>query len=247
MKTIIVTGASAGIGFGIAQLFLENGWNVVMNSSNQQNLKNAHESLRENKNALAIAGDVRDPQVGKKLVQAALDNFGQLDALINNAGIFSPKPFLESDENDLDGYYSVNLKGTFYCSQAAIEQMVKQGNGGAVINMGTVLVDHAIAGFPSAAAVASKGAIHALTRQLAAEFGGDNIRVNTISPGTIRSPLQSKIGVEDADGLAGLHLLKRIGETSDIAQTAYHLVNSDFITGATINVDGGHVSGHQFG
>lgn len=247
MKTIIVTGASAGIGLGVAQLFLENGWNVVMNSSNQQNLTSAYESLTENKNALIVAGDVRDPQVGKKLVQAALDNFGQLDALINNAGIFSPKPFLESDGHDLDGFYSVNLKGTFYCSQAAIEQMVKQGNGGAVINMGTVLVDHAIAGFPSAAAVASKGAIHALTRQLAAEFGGDNIRVNTISPGIIRSPLQSKIGVENADGLAGLHLLKRIGETSDIAQTAYHLVNSDFITGATINVDGGHVSGHQFG
>lgn len=247
MKTIIVTGASTGIGRNIASLFLEKGWNVVMNSSNQQNLDNAYKAFGQGKNAVMVVGDVSDPQTGKKLVQAAIDNFGQVDALVNNAGVFSPKPFLESDEQDLDHFLSINLKGTFYSSQAAISQMVKQGDGGAVVNMGTALVDHAIAGFPSTAAVASKGAIHALTRQLAAEFGSDNIRVNTISPGVIRSPLQSKIGVDNADGLAGLHLLQRIGETSDIAETAYHLVNSEFITGTTVNVDGGHVSGHQFG
>lgn len=247
MKTIIVTGASTGIGRNIAQVFLEKGWNVVMNSSNQQNLEEAYKAFRQSKNAVMVVGDVSEPETGKKLVQSALDNFGRVDALINNAGVFRPKPFLESDEQDLDQFLSVNLKGTFYCSQAAIGQMIKQGKGGAVINMGTVLVDHAIAGFPSGAAVASKGAIHALTRQLAAEFGGDNIRVNTIAPGIIRSPLQSKIGVANADGLAGLHLLQRIGETSDIAETAYHMVNSDFITGTTINIDGGHVSGHKFG
>ena len=109
------------------------------------------------------------------------------------------------------------------------------------------LVDHAIAGFPASAPVISKGGVHALTRQLAAEFGKDNIRVNTIAPGIIRSPLQGKIGVENADGLAGLHLLNRIGETSDIAEMTYQLATSNFITGEIINVDGGHVAGHLFG
>ena len=95
------------------------------------------------------------------------------------------------------------------------------------------------------AAVTSKGGIHALTKQLAAEFGKYNIRVNTIAPGIIRSPLQKKLGVEDADGLAGLHLLNRIGETSDIAESVYSLATSNFITGEILNVDGGHVAGHQ--
>ncbi len=116
--------------------------------------------------------------------------------------------------------------------------------GGAIINVGTVLVDHAIAGVPATAAVASKGAIHALTTQLAAEFGKDNIRVNTIAPGIIRTPMHARNGIEDADSLAGLHLLDRIGEPGEIANAALVLADSDFITGTVIKVDGGHVAGH---
>ena len=110
--------------------------------------------------------------------------------------------------------------------------------------MGTVLVDHAIAGFPATAPITSKGAIHALTRQLASEFGKNNIRVNTIAPGIIRSPLQGKMGVDDADSLAGLHLLDRIGEPKEVAEAAYYLATSDFVTGETLNVAGGHTVGH---
>ena len=110
--------------------------------------------------------------------------------------------------------------------------------------MGTVLVDHAIAGFPASAAVSSKGAIHTFTKQLAVEYGKDNIKVNTISPGIIRSPLQGKIGVDNADSLAGLHLLNRVGEPEEIAQAAYYLANADFVTGETINAAGGHTVGH---
>lgn len=149
-------------------------------------------------------------------------------------------------EAELDRFLQINLKGTFFTTQAAIPALLKNG-GGSVINIGTVLVDHAIAGFPAAAPVASKGGIHALTKQLAAEFGSQNIRVNTISPGIIRSPLQAKIGVENADALAGLHLLQRIGEGEDIAEMAYFLTQSSFITGEILNVDGGHVAGHLFG
>ncbi|TAI46988.1 SDR family NAD(P)-dependent oxidoreductase [Flagellimonas allohymeniacidonis] len=242
-QTVIITGASTGIGKGITSYFLEKGSNVVMNSSNEENLKKTYESLGAPSNAACLAGDVSNPKTGQKLVALALEKFGSLDVLINNAGVFAPKPFLDVDESDLDYYFNVNLKGTYYTSQAAVSEMVKQNNG-SIINIGTVLVDHAIDGFPSSAPITSKGAIHALTRQLAAEFGKHNIKVNTIAPGIIRSPLQGKIGVEDADSLAGLHLLNRIGETHEVAEAAYYLATADFVTGETINVAGGHTVGH---
>jgi NAD(P)-dependent dehydrogenase (short-subunit alcohol dehydrogenase family) len=193
----------------------------------------------------AIAGDIGQKETGEKLVQAAIQHFGKLDVLINNAGQFAPKPFLDVEEQDLDRFLTINYKGTFYTTQAAIREMLKNG-GGSIINIGSVLVDHAIGGFPATAPISSKAAIHALTRQLAAEFGKQNIRVNTIAAGIIRTPLQAKTGVSDADSLAGLHLLHRIGEPSDIAELAYMLATSNFITGETINIDGGHVAGHHF-
>ncbi|GAA0195141.1 SDR family oxidoreductase [Fulvivirga kasyanovii] len=242
-KTVIITGASTGIGKAISKLFIEKGSNVVMNSYNEARLQAAFEELGSPANAITIAGDISRKEVGERLVQAAVTNFNRVDVLINNAGVFKPKPFLEVEEGDLDEFWSVNLKGTFFTSQAAIPQMLKQ-NSGAIINIGTVLVEHAIAGFPSTAPMTSKGAIHALTRQLAAEFGKHNIRVNTIAPGIIRSPLQGKIGVEDADSLAGLHLLNRIGEADEIAEAAYYLAIAEFVTGETFNVAGGHTVGH---
>lgn len=245
-KTVIVTGASSGIGKAIAKLFIEKGFNVVMNASNEENLNKTYQELGSASNALAVSGDISRKEIGEKLAQAALQKFGSIDILINNAGVFAPKPFLDVVEADLDRFYNINLKGTYFATQAVVPSMLSNG-GGSIINIGTVLVDHAIAGFPASAPVISKGGVHALTRQLAAEFGKDNIRVNTIAPGIIRSPLQGKIGVENADGLAGLHLLNRIGETSDIAEMTYQLATSNFITGEIINVDGGHVAGHLFG
>lgn len=245
-QTVIVTGASTGIGLAIARIFLERGHQVVMNSADPTRLEQAFEQLGKPSQAVTITGDVGNKTTGQKLVDTAIQHFGKLDALINNAGVFAPKPFLEVAEAELDRFLQINLKGTFFTTQAAIPALLKNG-GGSVINIGTVLVDHAIAGFPAAAPVASKGGIHALTKQLAAEFGSQNIRVNTISPGIIRSPLQAKIGVENADALAGLHLLQRIGEGEDIAEMAYFLTQSSFITGEILNVDGGHVAGHLFG
>lgn len=242
-KTIIVTGASSGLGKAIARLFIEKGSNVVMNASNEANLNAAFEEMGAPRNVVLVVGDISKIEVSNRLAKAALDEFGTIDVLVNNAGIFQPKPFLEVEEKELEDFLGVNLKGTFFTSQAVVRQMLKQG-GGAIINIGTVLVDHAIGGFPASAPISSKGAIHALTRQLAAEFGKNNIKVNTIAPGIIRSPLQLKIGVDDADSLAGLHLLNRIGEPNDIAEAVYYLASSDFITGETINVAGGHTVGH---
>jgi len=242
-KTIIITGASTGIGKEIAKHFITKQSNVVMNSSNEENLKKAFHELGSPNNATYFVGDISKKETGKKLVEIALEKFKSVDVLINNAGIFSPKPFLNVEETDLELFWNVNLKGTFFSSQAVIPEMIKQQNG-TIINIGTVLVEHAITGFPVTAPLTSKGAIHALTRQLATEFGKDNIKVNTIAPGIIRSPLQEKIGVNDADSLASLHLLNRIGEVNEIAEAAYYLANADFITGETINVAGGHTIGH---
>ena len=242
-KTVIITGASTGIGKAIAKYFIERKSNVVMNSSNEANLKNAFEELGAPSNAIYFAGDISKQETGRKLAELALENFQSIDVLINNAGVFAPKPFLDVQETDLDFFWNVNLKGTYFTSQAVVPQMIAQANG-SIINIGTVLVDHAIDGFPATAPLTSKGAIHSLTRQLAAEFGKNNIKVNTIAPGIIRSPLQGKMGIEDADGLAGLHLLNRIGEADEIAEAAYYLATSNFITGETINVAGGHTVGH---
>lgn len=242
-KTVIITGASSGIGKAIAKHFIERGSNVVMNSSNEENLSRTFEEFGSPTNAIYFAGDISKRATGQKLVDLALEKFNSVDVLINNAGAFAPKPFLDVQEEDLDLFWNINLKGTYFTSQAAIPQMLKQEKG-SIINIGTVLVDHAIGGFPATAPLTSKGAIHALTRQLAAEFGKNNIKVNTIAPGIIRSPLQGKIGVEDADSLAGLHLLNRIGEVNEIAEAAYYLATAEFVTGETINVAGGHTIGH---
>ncbi len=242
-KTVIITGASMGLGKEMAKLFIQKNSQVVMNSSNEENLRKAYIELGSPKNAVYLAGDISKPETGQRLVELALQKFNSVDVLINNAGLFAPKPFLEVKESDLDLYWKVNLKGTYFASQAVIPQMLKQ-KAGSIINMGTVLVDHAIGGFPATAPLTSKGAIHALTRQLAAEFGKDNIKINTIAPGIIRSPLQGKIGIEDADSLAGLHVLNRIGEAHEIAEAAYYLATSNFVTGETLNVAGGHSIGH---
>jgi Dehydrogenases with different specificities (related to short-chain alcohol dehydrogenases) len=242
---VIVTGASTGLGKAIAKTFLDRGHKVVMNSVNEKNLLTTLHEFGAPPQAIAVAGDISHKKVGQQLVDTAVRHFGSVDVLVNNAGIFIPKPFLEVEENELDRFLGINLKGTYFTSQAAIRQMLQQG-GGSIINIGTVLVEHAIAGLPATAPISSKGGIHALTRQLAAEFGQYNIRINTIAPGIIRTPLTGKAGVDDADSMAGLHLLGRIGEPQDVAEAAYHLATSEFVTGTTFNVDGGHIAGHRF-
>jgi len=243
-QTVIITGASTGIGKAIAGLFLKHEYNAVINSANAANLTATFNALGYHERLAMVAGDISNPATGQELINTAVTRFGAVDVLINNAGIFEPKSFLDVDEPYLDRFLSINLKGTFFTSQAAIGQMLRQGEG-SIINIGTVLVDHAIGGFPGTAPISSKGGIHALTRQLAAEFGKNNIRVNAIAPGIIRSPLQAKNGISDADSLASLHLVDRIGETSDVAELALYLASSRFVTGEIINLDGGHVAGHH--
>jgi NAD(P)-dependent dehydrogenase (short-subunit alcohol dehydrogenase family) len=244
-KTAIVTGASGGIGSAIAEALVEHDYNVVLTGTNADRLA-AVETAIGSQSVLSVVADVASAADRRRLVEAAVSRFGRIDVLVNNAGVFEPQPFLEVDESTLDRFLDVNLKGTYFLTQAVIPHLQAAG-GGAVINVGTVLVDHALGGVPASAAVASKGAIHALTVQLAAEFGKDNIRVNTIAPGIVRTPMHARNGIEDADSLAGLHLVERIGEPEEIAQVAVQLATNGFISGTTINVDGGHVAGHRLG
>lgn len=243
-QTIIVTGASSGIGKAIAHYFLQKGDNVVINSATASKLKQTYEEMgaAASGKLAFVPGDIRDKAVGDLLVKVAVDRFGSADVLINNAGIFEPKPFLEVDEAYLDKFLNTNLKGTYFTTQAVIPQMLKQKDG-VVINIGTPIVGHALGGVPVTAAMTSKGAIHALTLQLAAEFGAQNIRTNTVAPGVIRTPMHG----DNADQMAGLHLMKRVGEVNDVAEMVYTVAKSQFINGAIINVDGGFSAGHHVG
>ena len=236
IQTVIVTGASTGLGRAIAQLFLERGHNVVLNSVRADNLARTFRELGSPSRAAVVAGDVGKKEVGEKLVASALERFGRLDTLINNAGIFEPKPFLDVTEADLDRFLTTNLKGTFFTTQAAIPALLKNG-GGSVINIGTVLVDHAIAGFPATAPMASKGGIHAITRQLAAEFGAQNIRVNAIAPGTVLLP--TDWDADDAAHLVRTTPLRRLGEPADVSRAMLYLIEADYVTGEVLVVDGG--------
>lgn len=239
-QTIIVTGASSGIGKAIASYFLDRGDQVVINSANPVKLEQAYRELGAGPALAAVPGNVADPETGRNLLTTALQQFGSADVLVNNAGIFETRPFLEVDEAYLDRFLDTNLKGAFFTTQAFIPQMLHQGQG-VVINIGTPLVNRGLGGMPAAAPIASKGALHALTVQLAAEFGSSNIRVNTVAPGVIRTPMHG----EESDHMAALHLVKRVGEVEDIAEMVYTVAKSNFINGAIINVDGGMGAGHN--
>lgn len=239
-QTVIVTGASSGIGLEIARYFLERGDNVVINSQTESKLLQVYNELGAGQNLAMVTGSVADKAVGEKLAKTALEKFGSIDVLVNNAGIYENKPFLEVTEDYLDKFLNTNLKGTFFTTQSVIPQMQKQKDG-VIINIGTPLVYHAVAQSPSTAPISSKGAIHALTVQLAAEFGKDNIRVNVVAPGLVRTPMHD----ESIDNNAGIHLINRIGEPEEVAQMVHAIAKNTFISGAIINVDGGMGAGHQ--
>lgn len=239
-QTIIITGASSGIGKEVARYFLENGDNVVINSTTAQKLEQVYQELGAGANLAMVLGDISHKETGEELVRTAITRFGSVDVLVNNAGIFETRPFLEVDEAYLDRFLTTNLKGTFFTTQAVIPAMLQQ-RGGVVINIGTPLVNKAFGGVPITAPMSSKGAIHALTIQLAAEFGRHNIRVNTVAPGTIRTPMHG----DNADQTAGLHLVNRVGEVKDVAEMVLAVAKSNFINGAIINVDGGLAAGHN--
>ena len=240
-KTALITGSSSGIGFDVARAFLEKGSNVVLNGRNADKLKAAASELGHPDRVAVVPGNIADPATGEAMVRAALERFGSVDVLLNSAGTFGTKPFVDVTEEDLDGYLTGNLKGTYLTTQAVVRQMKKEG-GGSIVNIGTVLINHAMAGLPASAALVSKGGIHALTISLAAELAADNIRVNAVAPGVIRTPIY---GDADVDAFSGVALLNRVGEVDETTDAVMYLATARFTTGHILNVDGGYLAGRS--
>lgn len=239
LNTVLITGASSGIGLDVARGFLEKGSNVVLNARDAEKLSAAAQGLGHESKVALVPGDIGNRETGEKMVNTAVERFGSADVLVNNAGIFALKPFLESTEEDLDRYIHINLKGTYFVTQAAVRQMTKQG-GGNIVNIGTVQLMHSMAGIPASAALITKAGMHALTTSLASELAGDNIRVNAVAPGIIRTPIY---GDADVDAFGGVALMNRVGEVQEITEAVIHLATASFTTGVIMPVDGGYVHG----
>src|SRR6185503_6435939 len=233
---VIITGASSGLGFDIARRFLELGAHVIINARDEAKLGRAREALGAlASRAIPVAGPVGDPETARRIADAARAQLGGADVLVNNAGIFGVKPFLEFSVAELDAFYTTNVRGTFLLTQAIVPLMI-EGGGGSVINIGTVLVEQPDARLPASAAMASKGGVQALTRSLSVELAPHRIRVNAIAPGIIQTPLIGEAGAS----LAGLALLRRVGDPRDISDAALYLARAGFVTGAVLDVDGGY-------
>jgi NAD(P)-dependent dehydrogenase (short-subunit alcohol dehydrogenase family) len=231
-KVAVITGASQGIGAGLVRGFLDRGYHVVANSR----FINPDASA----DILTVAGDIADPAVAGRVIGGAVEKFGRVDTLVNNAGMFIAKPFTEYTEADLAAKVSLNLAGFFHISQRAVRQMLAQG-GGHVVNVTTTLVHQPVKGVPSALASLTKGGLDAVTRSLAIEYADKGIRVNAVAPGVIKTPMHAP---ETHALLAGLHPLGRMGEVSEIVEAVLYLESASFVTGETLHVDGGAHAGH---
>lgn len=231
-KVAVITGASQGIGAGLVRGFLDRGYRIVANSRSIK-ADNATD-------VLTVAGDIADPSVAERVIGVAVEKFGRVDTLVNNAGMFIAKPFTDYTDADFNAKISLNLAGFFYVSQQAIRQMLKQG-GGHVVNVTTTLVNQPVKGVPSALASLTKGGLDAVTRSLAIEYANRGIRVNAVAPGVIKTPMH---GPETHSFLAGLHPLGRMGEIREIVEAILYLESATFVTGETLHVDGGAHAGH---
>lgn len=231
-KVAVITGASQGIGAGLVRGYLDRGFRVVANSR----------SIKPNSSAdiLAIAGDISDPAVADRVIGDAVAKFGRVDTLVNNAGIFVSKPFTEYTEADFARVLSVNLAGFFHVSQRAIRQMLVQGSGH-VVNITTTLVDQPVKGVPSVLASLTKGGLDAATRSLAIEYADKGIRVNSVAPGIVNTPMHPP---ETHAVLAGLHPIARLAEVREVVEAVLYLETAAFVTGETLKVDGGAHAGH---
>ncbi len=240
--TAIITGGGSGMGFGVARAYVERGGNVVLNGRTESKLHSAAKQIGPSERIAIVPGDIGLQETAQQLVKTAVDRFGRVDMLLNNAGTFAAKPFTEYTAEELDQFLS-NLRGTYLLSQAVVEPMRKQG-GGSIINITTVLTYRGVQAIPSSAPMASKGGIHALIPSLAIELAKDNIRVNAVAPGIIKTPIHG-LKDEEFEKLNGMQPLGRVGEVKDIVDAVLYLADAQFVTGVVLPVDGGVSAGGQ--
>ncbi|BBY19542.1 SDR family NAD(P)-dependent oxidoreductase [Mycolicibacterium litorale] len=229
-RVAIITGASQGIGAGLLERYRRLGYAVVANSR--------HIADSDDPMVLTVPGDIAQAGVGQRVVDAALERFGRIDTVVNNAGIFVAKPFTEYTDADYDAVTGVNLRGFFEVSRAAVAAM---GRGGHLVNISTSLVDQANSQVPSALASLTKGGLNAATKALAVEYAQQGIRVNAVALGVIRTPMHDPSTYE---ALSGLNPTGRMGEIDDAVDAVLYLENAPFVTGEILHVDGGQSAGH---
>jgi NAD(P)-dependent dehydrogenase (short-subunit alcohol dehydrogenase family) len=231
-KTVIVTGASQGIGAGAVKAFLERGYKVVANSRNI-----TKSGAFEASDRLALVdGNISEAATAAKIAEAAIGKFGSIDALVNNAGIYFSKRFTDYTIDDLRSLVSVNIEGFILISQLAIKQMLAQGTGGSIVNITATMADHPIAGANSSVPMITKGGLEAVTRNLAMEYVKQGIRVNAVAPGIVDTPMH-----KDApkDILRTLQPMGQISSVKDIVDGIVYLTEAGQVTGEVLRVDGG--------
>jgi NAD(P)-dependent dehydrogenase (short-subunit alcohol dehydrogenase family) len=231
-KVVIVTGASQGIGAGLVEGFRSAGYAAVGSSRSI--------SPSDAPDFITVRGDIADVDTAQMIVEQAVNRFGRVDSLINNAGIFISKPFTDYTFEDYLAITAVNLTGFFHITQAVIQQMLTQGTGGHIVNITTSLVDHAESQNPSALVSLSKGGLAAVTRSLAVEYASRGVRFNAVALGVIENPVYDPASY---DGLAQLHPLGRVGKISDVVEGILYLEQAPFVTGVVLHIDGGQSAG----
>jgi NAD(P)-dependent dehydrogenase (short-subunit alcohol dehydrogenase family) len=230
-KVAIITGASQGIGAGLVAGFRHAGYAVVGTS---RSIRPSGES-----GYLTVQGDISEAGTAERVAEQALDRFGRIDSLINDAGIFISKPFTDYSPDDYAAITAVNLAGFFHITQRAIRQMVDQGSGH-IVNITTSIVERPSSERPSALVALTKGGLAAVTRSLAIEYASRGVRVNAVAPGVIKTPLHELASYK---GLAELHPLGRLGEVSDVVDGILYLERATFVTGEILHIDGGQAAG----
>ena len=231
-KVAIVTGASRGIGAGLVEGYRKHGYAVVATSRSIP--------ASDDPQVHTVRGDLAEPDTAARVVDAALERFGRIDTLVNNAGLFLAKPFTAYTDDDFAAMIGLNLAGFFAITRRAVAPMLERG-AGHVLTITTSLVDHALSAVPSVLASLTKGGLDAATRSLAVEYAGTGVRVNAVSPGIIKTPMHP---VEAHSAYATLHPMGRMGEVEEIVHAALYLETAAFVTGETLHVDGGQSAGH---
>jgi NAD(P)-dependent dehydrogenase (short-subunit alcohol dehydrogenase family) len=235
-KTVIVTGASQGIGAGVAQSFLERGYNVVANSRNIRKSR----AFIESEHLALVDGDISESAIASKIVETAVQRFGSIDALVNNAGIFFAKPFTDYTAEDFKALSSTNLEGFLYVTQGAVKQMLAQKSGGSVVTITASLAANPIVDITASVPMVTKGGLEAVTRSLATEYAKENIRFNAVAPGVVDTPL---LGNNPKDFLRTLSPMGTISDVKDIVEAVVYLTEARQVTGEVLHVDGGAHSG----